>query len=67
MISAYTGPLHFELPEPHDGGCWFRVVETSLPSHNDIADERRESPCEAIYELAPQCVAVLIRPPFTTV
>jgi glycogen operon protein len=61
MISAYTEALRFELPKPHTGGSWFRVVDTSLPSPDDIADEGEEIAIgEPTYELGPRSVAVLI-------
>jgi isoamylase len=68
MINAYTECLRFELPEPQRGECWFRVVDTSLPSPDDIADGAEgRALYEASYELAPRSVAVLIGPPAATV
>ncbi|HET7238081.1 MAG TPA: alpha-amylase family glycosyl hydrolase, partial [Terrimicrobiaceae bacterium] len=64
MISAYTGPLRFELPPPHDGYGWFRCLDTSLPSPLDIADEGQELAVHAEgYDVAPRSVAVLIAKP----
>jgi len=64
MISAYAGPLRFELPQPQPGQCWFRCIDTSLPSPNDIADEGQETQIfNGTYELAPQSVAVVIAKP----
>ena len=61
MISAYTERLRFELPEPQGGRCWFRVVDTSLSSPDDIAEDGEETAIyEATYQLAPRSVAVLI-------
>ncbi len=61
MISAYTGPLRFELPPPQTGQSWYRCLDTSLPSPHDIADEGQETAILAeTYELAPRCIAVLI-------
>ncbi|HEY5954267.1 MAG TPA: glycogen debranching protein GlgX [Terrimicrobiaceae bacterium] len=64
MISAYTGPLRFELPPPHHGYGWFRCLDTSLPSPLDIADEGQELAVHAEgYDVAPRSVAVLIAKP----
>jgi isoamylase len=61
MISAYSEGLRFELPEPQYGECWFRVVDTSLPSPDDIAEEGKERALyEPTYQLAPRSVAVVI-------
>jgi glycogen operon protein len=64
MISAYSGPLRFEVPQPQAGQCWFRCIDTALPSPNDIADEGQETQIfDGTYELAPQSVAVVIAKP----
>jgi isoamylase len=64
MISAYTERLRFELPEPQGGRCWSRVVDTSLSSPDDIAEDGEgRALSEATYELAPRSIAVLIGRP----
>jgi len=35
MINAYWQPLSFELPPLQYGVCWYRIVDTALPSPQD--------------------------------
>jgi hypothetical protein len=45
--------LRVELPEPRAGRCWFRVVDTSLSSPDDIAEDGGgRALFKATYELA---------------
>lgn len=37
MINAYWEPLAFELPQNEQGICWQRIIDTSLPSPDDIS------------------------------
>ncbi|MBD2092603.1 glycogen debranching protein GlgX [Microcoleus sp. FACHB-1515] len=39
ILNAYWEPLKFELPPLDRAEAWYRVVDTSLPSPNDFADE----------------------------
>jgi isoamylase len=64
LISAYTEPLLFELPETRKGYAWFRSLDTSLDSPDDIADEGGETQIrEKKYSLDSRSVAVLIAKP----
>jgi isoamylase len=64
MISAYREALCFELPPVQSEQCWYRCLDTSLTSPNDIADEGQEAAIHhESYELAPRSVAVLIAKP----
>jgi len=62
MINAYWQPLDFTIQEgvPED---WKRVVDTSLPSPNDIM-EQTEAPNihTLVYSVGPRSVVVLKRP-----
>ena len=62
MINAYWEPLQFAIQEgiPED---WKRVVDTSLPSPNDIV-EQAEAPNihTLVYTVGPRSVVVLKRP-----
>ena len=62
MINAYWEPLDFVVQEGH-AGDWRRVVDTSLPSPDDIADHGREPvPTTLTYRVGPRSVVVLRRP-----
>jgi isoamylase len=37
IVNCYWEPLHFELPILPDGQSWFRCIDTSLPSPDDIS------------------------------
>ncbi|HKD85124.1 MAG TPA: glycogen debranching protein GlgX [Terriglobales bacterium] len=43
VANAYSGDLEFELPHIAERE-WFRVVDTALPSPNDISDDGQEFP-----------------------
>jgi isoamylase len=38
ILNAYWQPLQFELPSLKLGNSWHRIVDTSLPAPDDIAD-----------------------------
>jgi glycogen operon protein len=42
ILNAYWEPLSFELPPLAVGECWYRVVDTALPSPEDLADAGAE-------------------------
>lgn len=44
MMNAYWEPLDFDLPPLSAGQSWRRVVDTSLPSPDDIAEPGKEMP-----------------------
>jgi isoamylase len=61
MISAYHEPLMFHVQEgaAHD---WQRIVDTGLPSPEDIADRGQEFTLPSLdYEVRPRSVVVLAR------
>jgi len=59
--NAFWEPLQAELPEPSENRRWYRVVDTSLPSGEDIVPEQ-----EAVfltktsYKVQPRSTIVLI-------
>lgn len=61
MISAFSEPLEFELPPARTGQAWFRSIDTSLASPDDIAEEGSEVRITGNrYALSARSVAVLI-------
>jgi len=62
MINAYWEPLQFAIQEgiPED---WKRVVDTSLPSPNDIVEQAKAPNIHTlVYTVGPRSVVVLKRP-----
>jgi isoamylase len=61
-INAYWQPLEFELP-PVSGdsdAAWLRLIDTSLPSPNDISDEGKGSPVNGPkYLVNPRSIVML--------
>lgn len=58
--NAYWEPLTVELPEV-EGKRWYRVVDTSMPSGEDIvSDEEAHFLPETQYEIMPRTTIVLI-------
>jgi glycogen operon protein len=61
-INAYWQPLEFELP-PANGDssvAWLRLIDTSLPSPNDIVDEGKGSPVVGSnYLVNPRSIVML--------
>ncbi len=63
MINAYWEGLDFRVQEG-EAGAWLRVVDTSLPSPDDIAEPGREAPLPGlVYRVGPRSVVVLYKPP----
>jgi glycogen operon protein len=66
VLSAYWEPLSFELPSPpraHEGARWRRVLDTSLPSPDDIRPWEEASPVDgSIYRVGPRSVVALMAP-----
>jgi glycogen operon protein len=61
MINAWISDLTFELPSLHKGKSWFRSIDTSLASPDDIAEEGKEIRIGAETYLVPsRSLAVLI-------
>jgi glycogen operon protein len=61
MLNAYWEPLEFELPkEPPGADGWRRVVDTHLPSPNDIVMPDVAAPVDDdTYVVRPRTVAIL--------
>ncbi|MEN8260849.1 MAG: glycogen debranching enzyme, partial [Pseudomonadota bacterium] len=61
IANAYWGKLTFELPPTH-GRKWRRVVDTSLPPPDHIAEAGKEEPLpvETHYVSQPRSVVVLL-------
>jgi glycogen operon protein len=61
MINAHHEPLTFHVQEGEAGG-WERIVDTSLPSPQDIVDPGSEPRVNTLnYEVGPRSVVVLGR------
>ena len=61
MINAWWEPLTFLIQEGQ-AGTWRRVLDTSLPSPDDVAEPGQEPLVKSEeYELGPRSVAVLLR------
>ena len=61
IINAYSEPLEFELPPLPAGAAWCRVVDSSLDSPADLADEGQEPPVSGFsYPAGPRSVVILI-------
>jgi glycogen operon protein len=59
MINAWWQPLLFHIQEGEAGG-WSRVLDTSLPSPEDINEPGSEIPLSSLdYEVGPRSVVVL--------
>ena len=61
-INAYWQPLEFELP-PVNGNsdaAWLRLIDTSLPSPDDISEEGKEAVAVgANYLVNPRTIVML--------
>jgi glycogen operon protein len=63
MLNMYWQELTFELPRPAGGGTdrWRRVVDTFLPSPDDICEPNNAPSIEAAkYTVGPRSVVVLV-------
>jgi glycogen operon protein len=61
-INAYWQPLEFELPPVNgdSGAAWLRLIDTSLPSPNDISEEGKGSPVNGPkYLVNPRSIVML--------
>jgi glycogen operon protein len=60
MMNMYWDNLDFELPTV-PGRSWFRALDTSQPSPNDIADPGKESPAPgSSYTVQGRSIVVLV-------
>ncbi|MDG3005914.1 glycogen debranching protein [Paludisphaera mucosa] len=61
MINAYHEPLTFTVQEGSPG-CWGRVIDTALPSPDDIVDTMPGPPVPSMeYRVQARSVVVLLR------
>jgi isoamylase len=61
ILNAYWESLSFELPAPPNRGTWLRVVDTTLPSPQDIASPGQEVPVStALYNVGARSAVVLM-------
>ena len=61
MINAWWQPLLFSIAEG-DAGEWSRILDTGLPSPEDICEPGGEKPLGSLdYEVGPRSVVVLSR------
>ena len=68
IANAYWEPLDFELPAPDpsvsDGAAWRRVLDTTLPSPDDIRFGEEAPAVETpSYRVGPRSVVVLAAEP----
>ena len=60
IMNMYWEPLEFQLPAA-TGRRWYRVIDTSLASPNDIADPGQEQQIDGTtYRANDRSVVVLI-------
>ena len=63
MINAFWQPVLFRVQEGN-AGDWKRLVDTSRPSPDDIAEPGAEAILDTLdYQLAPRSITVLVREP----
>jgi glycogen operon protein len=60
--NAWKGPVSFRIPVSPSGRRWRRVIDTSLPSPQDIMELEEAPPVKAnaIYPVAPYSMIVLV-------
>jgi glycogen operon protein len=60
MINAFWEPLQFVIQEG-DASSWRRVVDTSLPSPEDIAEAGGETELHDLrYTVGPRSIVILL-------
>ncbi len=60
ILNMYFDALDFELPSLHPGRKWNRLIDTSMPSPEDFADDSSRHPVEGkTYRAQPRSVVVL--------
>ena len=65
MLNAWFRPLEFRLPPPSTAarGDWKRLIDTSLPSPDDIAEPGLETPVgQDTYTVEARSLVLLIAP-----
>ena len=62
MINSFWQPLQFYI-QGGEAGEWSRILDTSLPSPDDISEPGGEMPVRSLsYKVSPRSVVVLSRP-----
>jgi glycogen operon protein len=60
MLNAYWEPLEFAIPPLSLASApWFRIIDTSLPSPEDILDHKNELVGASTYLLAPRSIVLI--------
>jgi glycogen operon protein len=60
MLNAYWEPLEFTIPPSSLASApWFRIIDTSLPSPEDILDHNNELVGASTYLLAPRSIVLI--------
>jgi glycogen operon protein len=60
-FNAYWESLCFQLPAPAQGRSWHRVVDTALPSPQDVAEAGTEMPVDKDeYWIGPRTTVILV-------
>ena len=61
-MNAYWEPLQLDLPQLDSGQCWHRLLDTSLPSPDDISPLGETSPVASAhsYAIASRSCAILV-------
>jgi glycogen operon protein len=61
MLNAYWEPLRFAIPTAAAvTSPWFRIIDTSLASPNDILEGDSERVAEPEYLLAPRSIVLIV-------
>lgn len=62
ILNAHFGPQWVRLPPPMPPRCWYRAIDTGLPSGEDFADPGNEIPIDPIdhYIASPRTTVVLV-------
>jgi isoamylase len=61
ICNAYWEPLDFELPAPQREGGWRRLIDTDLPSPDDLIEDPDRAPqVGGSYRVMPRSVVVLV-------
>ena len=61
ILNAYWEPLTFELPALPTGKSWFRIVDTSLLSPEDITEDVRKYPVQTTHYPTTARTAVILQ------
>jgi glycogen operon protein len=63
-LNAYWEPLEFQLPALAAGLAWHRLIDTALPSPQDVSDPPQALPADLkAYRCDARSTIVLVRGP----